>query len=342
MKKLCFLLSISILTFTALLTPAPALATTIPNSDFSIEVSPSPLAITVDPGKAVTSELKIRNAGLKPEQLKIEARDFTISKDTGEVKLGESTPKDLAAWVRYSAPIFTVQPGEWFTQNITITLPESAGFSYPFAVVISRAKQPTNNPDGTRLLEGSVAVFTLVNVNKPGATRSIALESIVSAQPFYEYLPAEIKIRLKNTGNSIVQPYGNVYIQRGSKDTNPLAVLPLNDARSYILPNTSKDISIQWNDGWPVRKKDGDKTVVDWNDESTTHFRFGKYTAKVVAVYNDGSRDVPVVGETTFWVIPWKLLLGGLLVLLLAVFGVWSIIKQITLRVKSLRSSRRQ
>ena len=139
-----------------------------------------------------------------------------------------------------------------------------------------------------------------------------------------------------------MQPYGNVYIQRGSKDTTPLAVLPLNDARSYVLPNTDKTVSIAWNDGWPVRKKDGDKTVVDWNDESTSHFRFGKYTAKVVAVYNDGSRDVPVVGETTFWVIPWKLLLGGLLVLLLAVFGVWSIIKQITLRVKSLRSNRRQ
>ncbi len=312
-------------------------ATIIPAGDFSLEVSPSPLTITVEPGKAATVELKIRNASLKPEQLKIEARNFTINNTNQDIALGDSTPADLAAWVQYAQPTFTVQPGQWYTQKITITLPQSVGFSYSFAVVISRANHDTTATGGNRLLKGSVAVFTLVNVNKPGATRTIELESITTTQPIYEYLPAEVRVHIKNTGNSIVQPYGNIYIQRNATSTTPLAVLPLNDARSYILPGSSKTFTVQWSDGWPVYRQESGKRSVDWDDGSTSQFRIGKYTAKVVAVYNDGARDVPVTGEVSFWVTPWKLLLGILLLISLVVFGIWSIIRQIAHKIKRLR-----
>lgn len=308
-------------------------ATSIPSSDFSLEVSPSPLTLTVEPGKPAKTELKIRNASLKPETLKIEARSFTVSKGDGAIKLSDTTPRDLAAWVSYTHPTFTVQPGEWFSQQIIVTLPDAAGFSYPFAVVISRANEEATN-SSSRLLKGSVAVFALVNVSKPGSTRSLAIETLTTSQPIYEYLPATVKIRLKNTGNSIVQPYGNLYIQRKSGSSSPLAVLPVNDANGYILPNTSRDLTIDWDDGWPVYKQTGDKRSLDWDDESTSHFRLGKYTAKVVAVYNDGTRDVPITGEVTFWVIPWKILLAILLGVVILIVGIWSIVRQIATRIK--------
>ena len=76
----------------------------------------------------------------------------------------------------YSHPAFSVAPGQWFTQKITIDLPDSAGFSYPFVVVVSRQNNP-DQPDGGAAIRASIAVFALVNIDKPGATRKLEIDS---------------------------------------------------------------------------------------------------------------------------------------------------------------------
>lgn len=285
-----------------------------PTNNFSLQVSPSPLVTTVKPGEPKEVELKIRNASTGPEELKIEARSFRFDANNGEVRLDDTTPPDINQWISFSAPTFTVKPGEWYTQKITLSLPEETGFSYSFALLISRKDNPTPTGDDGRLLRGSVAVFTLVNVDRPGATRKFELTSLEPSRQIYEYLPATLDIKLKNTGNTIVQPYGNVYIQRGDNDTEAIATLPVNDSRAYLLPGTERTLQAVWNDGFPLFETKSDtsgtsRTSIKWNVDQASHFRFGRYTAKVVAVYNDGVRDVPVTGEVTFWVIPWKAIL---------------------------------
>ena len=149
-----------------------------------------------------------------------------------------------------------------------------------------------------------MAVFTLLNVNRPDATRKLDLVSLEPTQRVYEYLPATINIRLKNTGNSIVQPYGNLFIQRSSNDTKPIATLPVNEAQGYILPGTERVLTAVWDDGFPRYTTSTDasgatKTTLEWNIDTVRKFRFGQYTAKVVAVYNDGTRDIPITAEVT-------------------------------------------
>ena len=333
-------LAIAILT--AIASALPVSAVGIPSGDFSLEVSPSPLVTTVKPGVPVRLELKIRNASTKTEELKIQARNFTINHPSEEITIGNTTPDDLAEWVQFSHPTFTVKPGEWFTQNITVTLPDSAGFSYPFSLVIGRVKEDAT-PVGGNLLKGSIAVFTLINVDKPGATRRLTLSDLVTSQSVYEFLPSTIKLKLKNTGNSFVQPYGNVYIQRSSNDTDPLAVMPVNDARAYILPNSTREITMKWDQGFPryvTSQPDASGKTTDtleWDWSHISNFRFGRYTVKVVAVYNDGARDVPVIGEIAFWVIPWRILLGVLIVVLVFGFGIWSIMKRIIGRISKFK-----
>jgi hypothetical protein len=41
-----------------------------------------------------------------------------------------------------------------------------------------------------------------------------------------------------------------------------------------------------------------------------------------VLVYSDGERDVPVTMSKTFWVIPWRLIAGVVLLLALVVVGI--------------------
>ena len=283
------------------------------DGNFSIQVSPSPLVATVNPGEAKTLELKIRNASTADETLKIEARTFTIDSVSGSVLLDDTLAPKVSQWLSLPAPGFTIKAGQWSTQTITASLPKEAGFSYSFALIVSRNDTSATTSNG-QLLKGSVAVFTLLNVNRPDATRKLDLVSLEPTQQVYEYLPATINIRLKNTGNSIVQPYGNLFIQRSSNDTKPIATLPVNEAQGYILPGTERVLTAVWDDGFPRYTTSTDasgatKTTLEWNIDTVRKFRFGQYTAKVVAVYNDGTRDVPITAEVTFWVIPWKTIL---------------------------------
>ncbi|MCA9325218.1 hypothetical protein KDA23_04110 [Candidatus Saccharibacteria bacterium] len=310
--------------------------------EFSLQVTPSPLVTTIKPGQNTTVELKIRNAGSQTEDLKIDPRSFHVDNNSGEINLDETSPAGISRWISFSQQKFTIAPGQWFTEKVTFSLPQESGFSYSFALVISRQKEPKPVVHG-RLIRGSVAVFTLINVDRPGAKRELAVTKFVVTKRVYEFLPATFEIRFRNLGNTIVQPYGNIYIQRGENSSEPLAVLPLNEKQGYILPGVVRTIQQNWDDGFPVFKSitgdDGQtKSKLTWNWSNASNFRFGRYTAKIVAVYNDGTRDVPIEGEVSFWVIPWRILVVGLIVVLILGFGLWSMIRKSILMAKSVRS----
>ncbi len=296
--------------------------------EFSLQVSPSPLVTTIKPGQTTELELKIRNTGTNPEDLKIDSRSFTFNSTTGAVSLDDTIPPDIGQWVSFASPSFTVQPGQWFTQKVRIALPKDTGFSYSFALVISRQNTPQPTESG-RLIKGSVAVFTLLNVDRPGATRKLDVVELEADKQIYEYLPSRIKVRFKNTGNSILQPYGNIFIQRGSDGASPIATLAVNENKGYILPGSIRSLETTWGDGFPSFKTNTDGTTGEvWDWSKITSFRIGQYTAKLVGVYNDGSRDIPIEGEVTFWVLPWKIIAGVIIIIGLLLFSIWSIVRK--------------
>jgi hypothetical protein len=210
-------------------------------------------------------------------------------------------------------------------------VPKEAGFSYAFALVIERVKEQQGIP-GQRSLNASVAIFSLINVDRPGAVRSLEVTSFRTSYGTYEYLPAEFTVELKNTGNTIVQPSGNIFVKQSPGDATPLATLLVNDAGGYILPGTTRSFTAAWDNGFQVVTKkpqtDGStKEELTWNWNKLGDIRIGKYSAKLVAVYDDGHRDVPLEAELSFWVIPWKMLLIVLAALLLVAAGVWSLVR---------------
>lgn len=300
--------------------------------EFYLQVSPSPLVATLKPGQTSTLDLKVRNAGTQTEKLTISPQSFTVNSN-GSVAMNDTKRPEVADWITFSAKDFTVDPGEWFEQKVTVAVPKDAGFSYSFALVVTRQDSMAADIGKGQELKGKVAVFALLNVDKPGAVRELQLESLKSEAGIYEYLPATLHLRLKNTGNTIVQPAGDVFIQRKSDDKKPIDTVAVNDGGGYILPGTVRTLAINWNDGFPVIKEDADmnppKKYTDWDWSRLADFRFGRYTAKAVVIYNDGQRDIPLVAEVGFWVIPWKIVLGLLIIIALILFGVWSIVRQI-------------
>jgi hypothetical protein len=316
------------------------------SGNFSLLVTPSPLVTTLKPGTTTELELKVRNNGTAPEELKVEPRSFKFNSSTGQVSLNDTVPPDINTWISFANPTFKIDAGQWFTERVRFALPKDTGFSYSFALVISRKANP-QPVAGTRLLNGSLAVFTLVNVDRPGATRQLEIPKFTATQGVYEYLPARFNIQFKNTGNSIVQPAGNVFIQRGSNDKTPIASLAVNDKKGYILPGSERTVTAAWNSGFPLYKyttqtngKETRSLQWNWNDAKLSNIRIGHYTAKLVAIYDDGTRDVPIQLEIKFWVIPWKILIGLFVVILILLFGLWTIVRKIIRIVRRVGNKR--
>lgn len=318
----------------ALVIVAPILPVVSAQSDegFSLQVSPSPLVATVEPGTNSTLDLQIRNTNSSPQALKMGLRSFDIESTTGQIKLGDTPSAEIVSMVSFDSPNFTLEAGQIYTQHIQIHADKNKGFSYNFAITVSQ-QNPPEAVKGQSAIAGSVAVFTLITVNQPGAVRKFELANLSVTKHSYEYLPAEISIKLKNTGNVNVQPVGSVFIQRHSDDTKPLATLPLNDTGGYILPGTSRTFTASWNDGFPHYEdvKVGDKTTrkLIWKGNALSKIRFGKYVAKVVAIYDDGQRDVPIMAEISFWVIPWRFILLAVVALGILLVGIFVTVRSI-------------
>ena len=314
------------------------------NEGFALLVTPSPIVESIKPGQTKTIELKILNQSKKSDTFKIVPRTFSVNGKKGDIKLDENTPSSISNWVSFSDPTFYIKSGQWYTQHITFNIPKDAGFSYSFALVINRASEPT--PKATESgLHGQIAIFTLINIDRPDAKRALVLDSFSSAEGVYEYLPVDFEIALKNTGNTIVLPYGNIFIQRTKKaNAKPLAVLPVNESAGYILPGTTRTLKSSWNNGFPsfitTPAESGTKQKTDlvWNWSKLNEVRFGRYYANLVAVYNDGHRDVPLESTISFWVIPWKFIIFAVVLLALLIFGFVAIVKKgvnISKRVKN-------
>ncbi len=313
-----------ILVFTAVTASVLNAQNDTANDGFSLQVTPSPIISTIEPGKKSELEFKVKNGSSKPEKLKVELKSFEINPQTNDVKIKDETPSEVADFVSFSNPSFTAEPGEWFTHKLIVDTPQNAGFTYNFVVLISRASAP-DKVDGGSALEGSVAIFALLSTNRPDAVKKLEIASFTSANKLYEYAPASFDLVVKNSGNTFVQPEGNIFIGRSADEKNPISVIQINPGNGYTIPGANRTLKASWEDGFPRRDENG-KLIWDWSKLS--QIRLGKYTAQATLIYDDGQRDNAITSTLTFWVIPWKILLGVLLFLIILLVGIYTILKK--------------
>jgi hypothetical protein len=304
-------------------------------SDLRLVTSPLPINISAKPGAEATAQIKLKNDGSLEERLKVSLMKFAAYGESGAPRILEPEPGDeYFSWVSFPEKEFVVGPGEWKTVPMKISLPESAAFGYYYAVVFSRAGDAPETQPGQTALTGGTAVLVLLDAEVPGAKREANVVSFSTDHTVYEFLPSKFMIRLQNTGNVHLAPRGNIFVGRpGEQDAS---IIEVNPEKGNILPESYREYMASWNEGFPSYKdkiEDG-KVVRDakgnivqelsWNLGDIAKVRFGKYQAKLLMVYDDGQRDVPIEGTVDFWVIPWRIILAALVVLGLILLGLRS------------------
>jgi hypothetical protein len=313
------------------------------NGELNLTSSPLPVALKAKPGESIGTDLRIRNSGTKAEKLKVGLMKFSAASEDGKPQLEErGAGDDYFDWVTFSETEFTAEPNEWKTIKMTIRLPQSAAFGYYYAATFTRAEQEQASGNLQSAIRGGSATLVLLEADVKGAKRELSIESFSVGKRTYEFLPAKFNIKLRNKGNVHAVPSGNVFIKQGSKQ---IATIGVNSADGNILPNSNRIFSPEWSDGFPVyeAKQENGQTVMkdgkqvyglNWDIGDIRKLRFGKYTATLVMVYNDGSGDVPLEATLSFWVVPWRIIIFGFFILLFAGIGIWVTARKGLLKVR--------
>ncbi len=305
-----------------------------PTAPLSLTISPLVVNLTGDPGKTVTTDLRVKQDGGATEVLKVGLQKFTADGDTGKPMLADRQPgDDYFDWIHFDKTEFTAPTGVWQTVHVTINLPKTAAFGYYYAVTFSRA-HPAKSSGGSNVVNGATAVLILLEARSPNAKRTLTIDSFGTDHSVYEFLPVTFNVKFANTGNVHVIPAGTIFVSRGGKQVE---TVDLNPSYGNILPGTKRIYSDDWSVGFPHYEKklvDG-KPVLDkkgqpiehlvWDLSQIGKIRIGHYYAHLLAIYDDGHRDVPVEASVSFWVIPWRILGALVLIVGLIVGGLYMI-----------------
>ena len=320
------------------------------SGDLRLTTSPLPINLKVNPGSSVSTNIKIKNDGIATEDIKVTLMKFKADGTYGApILMDREVGDNFFDWATFSENRFTLPVNEWKTISVTFNVPESASFGYYYAVVFSRAQENAPTGSGQTVVAGGMATLILLEVQVPNAKREIQVADFSVDKSMFEFLPATFSVKLNNTGNVHVAPRGNIFINKGNdKD---IAILEVNAGKGEILPNSVRIFTEKWSDGFPYyaqAQADGKALLDDkgnpaqelkWNFADVSKLRWGKYTAKMLLIYDDGKKDVPIEAEVSFWVIPWRLIIFGIAIPLIPALLVYFLMKW---RMKKASKSRKK
>jgi hypothetical protein len=313
----------------------PGVAVAASSTGSNLTTSPVSTAVSGKPGSTVTTTLQVQNNSSSAVIINVQLETFRAYGTNGAAQMVPFPIGDQSAkWVHFSEASFTAQPGVWVPIKMSISLPSDAGLGYYYAVVFKPQINVSSITKGN-IIKGGNAVLVLVNAVSANEHQQIQVTHFAADKKLYQYLPANFSVAVKNTGNIFLPPTGDIYISRSSNFTGSIDTIPVNNYRGNVLPGTSRVFAQSWSDGFPVytaKTVDGQKITnkkgqveqyLKWNFSNANKFRFGKYYAKLVLVYQDNGRDIPIQAVVSFWIIPWKIISIIILVVALSMIGLY-------------------
>ncbi len=308
-----------------------------PSDPFNLTVSPIFLDLTSQPGQKLEEKVRIRNNSNQTLNLRVKVYKLLSRNEDGATAIDEPTNQDqYISWLKLDQPTVTANPQEWTDVHFSIDIPTDASFGYYYALSIGTEADP--NEQATAKIQSEVVIPILLTVQRDGAKAEATLLDFKPKTLVYEDLPVDFQVRLSNSGNVHIKPRGNIFIK--GPNGQDLAILEVNESISSILPGEKRLFTSSWKDGFIVREpiiengreltnKDGSiktRTKINWN--KLTDIRIGPYTANLLMVFDNGTRDVTLETSTTFWVIPYKFIGGVIVSLIIFIIFIRLLLKQ--------------
>lgn len=252
--------------------------------------------IWMDPGDKYTKEIMITNRLGKTMDFTVEVEDFTGSRNPDEtvILLGEEKgPYSLRDYIKPEITKFTLNHGQRMILPVEVSIPQDAEPGGLYGAILVSSHPPLTPAEiekekakGQISLVSRLASLFFVRV-KGELVENGSFTELKIAQKYYEKGPISFELLFENNGNVHLVPYGMIEIYNilnkkvGEIELNPW----------FVMPDSIRSREVKWERG----------------------LLFGKYTA--LAAVNRGYQDIIDRKSIEFWVIPWKIILIGLLAL---------------------------
>lgn len=307
-----------------ILTSVVATHAQTPTNNYDVTVSPVYFDLTADPGTTLNETIKIRNNTTSPIPIKLGVNKLTGDLN-GNLTITPDKNDTSLTWIRFDNTSVILKPLEWTEIPFSLNIPSDAAYGYYMTISFAQDNSSPLQRSGASIT-GAAAIPLLLNVRKPGAKAEGKLVEFSTTNYVNEYLPVDFAIKVQNTGNIHIKPHGNIFISNGTN--SDVAILDVNSGLGSVLPQSARIFDASWDDGFAVMEPvlvDGQPKldrngkpemhlVLNWN--KLTSFRFGKFDATLLLVFDNGTRDVPLEGHLSFWVIPYKLIMAAIVLLL--------------------------
>ncbi len=282
--------------------------------DFVLE--PAKQDIILDPGEKVTKSLSVVNRTDREQTFTVEVEDFRGSKDTAEVVVllgNDKGPYSLRDYIKPEVKSFRLKPRQRAVMDVNISIPLDAEPGGKFAsVLVSSEPYDADIPDDESRAQTISRLGALYFVRVAGPVKEDAeLKDfrMAGGKTFFEKGPFNFELLFENNSSVHLIPNGKIEIKNilGKKVTD-LDVIPF-----FSLPDSIRAAQVSWN----------------------SSFAFGRYTA--TATVNRGYQENTDVTDTltvSFWVLPWKIVVGLILVIIILAWVIRKVARSFEIKRK--------
>jgi hypothetical protein len=298
-----------------------------PSAGQALEIAPPVLQLKADPGQVIQTKIALRDIASTSLLVTNEVNDFTANGEDGTPKVlldtTEKSPYSIIDWIKPIAPI-TLKSKQIENLPVTITVPKNAAPGGYYGVIRFTATAPEINESGVAL-SASLGAMVFIRVNGD-AKESMKIEEFYLSKDddrgsFFDSIPLMFTERVKNEGTVHEQPIGQIVITDmfGKVAVN----VNVNLEGRNVLPGTIRRFD------QPLDKSAvGDRVL------------FGLYSAKLTMKY--GASGQTVTQTIKFWIIPWKLILGAIILLIVLILAFRMMVKRYNERLLGSRGRSRR
>ncbi len=270
----------------------------------SLSVSPTIIEMSATPGQVWESNLRIINSNSFELTVYAEVVDFRPLGEEGNSTfippdVSDDKKTTLAEWVVVPETALVIGPERTLEIPLKVELPEDAMPGGHYAAVLVGTRPTSDRKDQSRV-EISQVVSSLLFLRAAGdIVEDASIRSFRPLKSLVETPKVDFEMRLENKGNVHIRPEGEIKIfnmwgqERGS--------IPVNRKTLFgnVLADSIRSFKFTWEGEWSPAD-------------------IGRYTAEATLAYGEEGRQT-TWSETSFWILPWRALLGIILVLVVSV-----------------------
>ncbi len=287
----------------------------------AVTMSPTRLELAADPGKGTSGVVKVYNDERVPRTLYLAAAKFESKDETG---IPEFVPErdGIPSWITIQSSV-DVPPLEAREVSFTVNVPVGTDPGGYFAAIFASVLPPTPG-DGMVAVKSDVGTLLLFRVNGDFPEGETILEFATKDKKIFNHLPIEFYYRFQNSGADRAQPLGDITIRNWFGGLSK--IVSANKGAGNVLPQSIRRFEAAWiTSGGEDVETNYEKPVYPEFETfwaavkyQAENFALGYYSAELnLTVNNDSSRNYNK--HTSFWVLPWQLLLVVLAVLVVFV-----------------------